>query len=67
MNGLCKWNNEYVVSDDGILKTCIVDAENCESDKICAQEEELAQLLNHVRNHALLCPEEKDNVITNIF
>ena len=58
--GLCKWNSEYVIWDDGVMQTCVVDTSDCVAGKICATEDEIATLLNHARNHALICPEDKN-------
>ena len=33
-----------------------VDEGNCTGDTICAKTDELPQLLDHARNHALICP-----------
>lgn len=53
----------YVIWNDGIQKTCVVDDDgSCPMNKICVEESHLAQMLHHAHNHALICPETKDDI-----
>ena len=59
---LCKWNNEYVIWDDGVQKTCVVDTANCDAQtQICAQPDHVVQLVHLARNHALKCPSNENS------
>ena len=52
----------YVIWDDGVQKTCIVDTADCDSQtQICAKDNQVGQLVNLARNHALRCPTNKNS------